>query len=730
MPRIDGRGKVTGTTRYAADVPMLGLAHARIVPSVYAHAVIRAIDASAALAVPGVIAVLRADDLPIVGTGDARQWEPLARDEAVFAGQPVALVVAETESIAADAAALVVVDAQPLPAVVDLVAAASDDPPATYRRGATTNVSSEERSVRGDAAAAIEASDVVVEGSFPSPWAYQAYLEPHAATAWTDPDGTLTVFSATQATFFTRDELGSIFGLPTSKVRVIPAPVGGGFGSKQLLLEPLVAGATLAVARPVRLVMTRREDIAATNPAQGLTVELRLGAMADGTLTGLEARVTYDAGAYTDNSWEWFAPTLVTGPYRWPAFDVTAVAVRTNRFGTGNYRAPTGPSGIFALESLLDELAGELSLDPIDLRRRNLVLEGEPDAEDEPWLPHGARECLDVLAAHPLWVGRGALPADEGVGLAIGVWHGSKAPSSAVCRIESDGRVTVITGAVDISGAATGLAMIAAETIGVPFDEVAVVTADTSSAPRSPSSNASAITYGAGPAVQAAAEVARDRLLRLAADAFEIDADDLEVVDGMVRPIDAPDLGRPIAEIASGFDGFAGRHRPLEGQASTAHTVGAPSAAGHLAHVRVDVETGGVELLDYVVVQDVGRALNPALVEGQMAGAAVQSIGRALTEALVHDDAGQLITGSFLDYAVPRAAMLPPIETHIVAIPAPEGPFGARGIGEAAMVPGPAAIGNAIRSATGVRLVELPMTTPRLWRALADGRGRPPATDR
>ncbi len=272
--------------------------------------------------------------------------------------------------------------------------------------------------------------------------------------------------------------------------------------------------------------------------------------------------------------------------------------------------------------------------------------------------------------------------------------------------------------------------MIAAETIGVPFDEVSVVTADTSAAPRSPWSAASAVTYGVGPAVQAAAEVARDRLLRVAADELEIDADDLEVVDGIVRPKGAPDLGRPIAEFASGFDDFFSRHPPLEGQASTAHTVGAPSAAGHLAHVRVDVETGRVELLGYVVVQDVGRALNPALVEGQMAGAAVQSIGRAVCEALVHDDQGQLVTGSFLDYAVPRASMLPAIETHIVAVPAPEGPFGARGVGEAPIVPGPAAIANAIRAATGVRLAELPMTAPRVWRALADLGGARAEEDR
>ncbi len=236
---------------------------------------------------------------------------------------------------------------------------------------------------------------------------------------------------------------------------MIPAAIGGGFGSKQLVIEPLVAGAALALGRPVRLVLTRQEDFAATNPSQGLTVDLRIGALSEGTLTALEARVTYDAGAYTENSWEWFAPVLVSGPYRWRAFDVTAVALRTNRFPTGNYRAPTGPSGVFALESLLDELALELAIDPVDLRRRNLVLEGEPDVDDEPWPRHGARECLDVLVAHPLWAGRQALPRDEGVGLAIGVWHGSKAPSSAVCRIEADGLVTVITGSVDLSGATT-----------------------------------------------------------------------------------------------------------------------------------------------------------------------------------------------------------------------------------------------------------------------------------
>jgi CO/xanthine dehydrogenase Mo-binding subunit len=312
--------------------------------------------------------------------------------------------------------------------------------------------------------------------------------------------------------------------------------------------------------------------------------------------------------------------------------------------------------------------------------------------------------------------------------MAIGVWLGAKEPAAAVCRLEPDGTISIITGVVDMSGATSGFATIAAETFGLPVEAVNIVAADTSSAPQSPASNASAITYGAGLAVQRAVAEARERLLRVAADDLEIDPDDLEIVDGFVRPRGSPDVGRPVADFAMALsESFGSKHGPVEGHAATAHSVLAPSVAGHLAHVRVDEETGAVEVLGYVVAQDVGRALNPALVEGQMLGGAVQSIGRALHEELIHDDHGQLLTGTFLDYAVPRAAMLPPIETAIVEVPAPEGPFGAKGIGEASILPGPAAIANAIAAATGLRLRDLPMTAPRIWRA-ADG--DPSAADR
>ncbi len=760
-PRIDAREKVTGTARYTADLDMPhGVLHARVVPAIYAHAVIRSIDGADALALPGVVAVLSAADLPIVGQGRARRFEPLARDEVVFAGQPVALVIAETEAAAEDAVELVRVDLEPLEPVVDVLAAiepgaplartlragpaapddedggptadapavgaaAAPDPDTAAAadagaRDVSPNVYSRSRDRLGDVAAAFAACDEVVAGTFRAGWVYQAYLEPHAAIAWLEPDGTLAVTSGNQGIFWPRDALAEIFGLPSSKVRVTGATLGGGFGSKQVVLEPLVAGAALRLRRPVRLVLTRAEDFAATKPHQGMVIELRIGARRSGEFGALEARLVYDAGAYADSSWEWFATQLVAGPYRWPAFDVEALAVHTNRPGTGNYRAPSGPQGVFALESLVDELADRLGLDPMDMRARNLVVEGDPMADGEAWPRIGAVECLERLREHPIWRRRAALPPGEGVGVAIGVWPGSTEPAAAACRMEADGTISVITGVVDISGSATGLAVIAAETFGLPVESVAIVCADTASAPRSPSSNASAITYSAGLAVQRAVADARDRFLAAVADRFEIAPDDLEIVDAIVRPRGSPAGGRPVRELAAELAGSYGP--PVEGHAATSHAVIAPSVAGHLAHVRVDGETGAIDLLDYAIVQDVGRAIDRALVEGQMLGGTVQSIGRAILEELAHDERGQLVTGTFLDYAVPRAMGLPPIDPVVVEVPAPEGPFGAKGVGEASILPGPAAIANAVAAATGLRLRELPMSARRVWAAAGSRR--------
>jgi CO/xanthine dehydrogenase Mo-binding subunit len=716
----------------------------------YAHARIRVIDASAALRLPGVVAVLTAADLPTVSRGTERRFEPLARDEVVFVGQPVALVVAETEAAAADAAGRVVLDLDRLEPVVDALAAiepgaplarvtltpdkseASDDPRAASAdsdAGSMTgtvsgNVFDRVRETRGDVTVAFTRCAAIVEGHFRAPWSYQAAIEPQVATAWLEPDGTLSVMATAQGTFVARDELAELFGLPSSRVRVTAPPVGGGFGAKQVVIEPIVAGAALRLRSPVRLVLDRRDDFTAANPAQGVVLDVRIGAAASGRLEGLAARIVYDGGAYTENSWQWFAPRLIAGPYHWPALDVEALGVRTKRFGAGNYRAPSGPQGVFALESLIDELAALLGVDPIEFRAANLVTEGEPMTDEAPWPRIAARECLDRLREHPLWARRDRLAHGEGVGIAIGVWPGSMQPAAASCRLEPDGTLRVVTGVVDISGTSSGFAVIAAEAFGVSVDHVTVVTADTDTAPQSPPTNASAITYASGRAVQQAAAEARDRLLAIAAAELEIAPEDLQIVDGVILPRGSPHAGRPVADLARELsESFDGPWAPVEGHAAIAHSLLAPSAAAHLAHVRIDRETGVTEVLGYAIAQDVGRAINPALVEGQMSGGAVQSIGRALWEELVHDREGQLLTGTFLDYAVPRAPMLPPIDTLIVEVPAPEGPFGAKGIGEAPVLAGPAAIANAIAAATGVRLRELPMSAPRVWAALRSNDG-------
>ncbi len=457
--------------------------------------------------------------------------------------------------------------------------------------------------------------------------------------------------------------------------------------------------------------------MAGTNPAPGSRIDVRIGATADGTLTGLDARLVFDTGAYIEWSIEGIAAVLIGGAYRWSAFDVRAYGVRTNRFGTGSYRGPGGPQAAFALESLIDELANKLGIDAIELRTRNLVAEGDQMVDGEPWPGLGHAAVLEAVRTHPLWQGRHDLPPDEGVGVAFGVWPGGKAPAAALCRLNADGSITITTGVVDMSGTTGAFQVIAAETFGIDPSRVEVVALDTDGAPQSPLSGGSVITYSSGRAIREAAADARRQMLAYAALEMEIDPADLEIVDGVIRPVGSPDLGRPIAEFAEDLHDFSSEFPPIEGHASTVQGSLAPSTAAHIAHVRLDPETGDVTVLGYVVSQDVGRALNPALVEGQMRGAAAQGIGWALHEELIHDDEGQLLTGSFLDYALPRAHQVPDIDTLIVEVPAPDGPFGAKGIAEASVIPAGAAVASAIAAAGGPRLREMPMTARRVWAA-------------
>jgi CO/xanthine dehydrogenase Mo-binding subunit len=653
------------------------------------------------------------------------------------------VVVAETEAAAEDAAELVVVDYTPLETVLDLEAALA--PGAALARTPSDDDASGMESVHaavgggdeelpeedlsgnvlkrgfrsdGDVETALAESDAVVALKVTTPWVYQGYLEPQTATAWIEPGGTLVVSASTQGAFLTRSELAELYGLGRDKVRVRAAPIGGAFGGKLVIIEPLVAGAALALRRPVRLVLTRSEDFQATNPAPALVYELRVGATRNGDFTALDARVLLDRGSTIEWGIEDIASTLVAGPYRWPAFAIRTYGIQTNRVTLGAYRGPGAPSAAFAIESALDELAERLELDPVELRLRNAVVEGDMGVSGRAFPVIGAREVLEAVRDHPIWSDRGSVGPDEGIAMAIGYWPGGNEPGTAACRLDEDGHLTVVTAVSDLTGTMTTFAAIAAQVIGLPADRVRVVTADTASAPYAGVSGGSKITYTVGRAVQKAAEEVRERLLHIASEELEIAASDLEIVDGEVRAVGAPDRSLSVQELAEKALAWGGQYEPVQGHGGAAQPAPSPAAAAHIAHVRVDRDTGEVELLRYAVVQDVGHALNPALVEGQMRGGAAQGIGWALYEELRHDENGRLLSGSFLDYAIPTAERVPEIDTVIVEVPAPAGPFGAKGVGEPPVIAAPAAIANAIQVAVGVRPRELPMTAPRVWALL------------
>jgi len=742
-PRLDGEGKVRGTARYTADMPVHGLLHARLVLAAEAHGRIAGIDVSGAVALPGVVAVLTAEDLPIVDGVAGRVGQPLASSEVVYSGQPVALVVAETEAAAEDGVDQVIVSIDPLPAVLDLEAAMAPDAPLARvvagsvdgadagaahaavdgADGATDedlsdNVAGRQRMAAGDVGAGLSDGAARAGGDFATSWIHQGYLEPQSATAWLEPDGELVVSSSTQGAFGLRQQVADLLGWPHDRVRVRPAVLGGAFGGKMMICEPLAATATVLLQRPVRLVLTRMEDMAASNPAPGQRFSLEASANAEGRFLAVRGRVLLDRGSNDEFGLEALGAMLTAGPYRWDARELSSYGVLTNRVGFGAYRAPSAAPAAFAIETVVDELALSLGVDPIELRLRNVLVEGDPGPDGNPFPVFGAVECLERLRAHPLWEQRGSLPDGEGIGVALGWWPGGLEPAAASCRLDADGGLTVVTGAVDMSGTESAFQTIAAEAFGLELDSVRVVAGDTAQTPYAGLSGGSKITYTVGRAVQRAAEGAREKLLDVAAAELEIAPEDLEIVDGAVRPAGSPDRALTIASLASKVLSFGSKYAPIEGYAGVAQTSRAPGAAAHLAHVRVDRETGAVELLRHVIAQDVGRALNPALVAGQLLGGVAQGVGWALLEELAYDDEGQLRTGSFVEYAMPTIDRVPPVDIEIVEVPAPDGPFGAKGVGEPPVIAVAASIANAIADAVGVRLRELPMTPERVWAAM------------
>lgn len=738
-PLLDGKEKVTGALRYVPDLALPGTLHLRFVTSPYAHARIDNIDTTAALALPGVTAVLTAADLPDIPP-TTRNRLLLARGRTLFAGQPVALVVAESPTAAQDAVDQVWVEYEPLPAAVTLDEALAADAPLVWPGGAPgesgeaaahgadvggesqekrpSNVTRQSDFRRGDVEEGFAAADVVVEHTFTTAMVHQNYLETHAVLIQPDPlTGGATVWSSTQAPFYVREQVAEVLGVAETAVRVVATTPGGAFGGKFLLYELLVALVARKFGRPVRLALTRGEDLLATTPAPAARLHLKLGARKDGTLTALAADLTFDVGCYP--SAHAIGAFMLGSLYRIANFDLHYTEVMTFKLSAAAYRAPAMPQVTFALESLIDEAARKLQLDPLALRLQNCIRSGDLLANEKPAPTIGMEQVLERLQAHPAWQNRhNARAAGRGVGVAVGGWPGGVEPAAASCELHRDGTLQVKVSSADLTGTPTGFALIAAEAFGIDPQKVGVVRGGTTMA-YSGAAGGSKITYTVGSAVLKAAQEARVQTLEIAAQEFEADVADLEMVADQVRVKGVPDRAMTLSDIAKMTMRFGGKYAPVVGNGRHADPDSAPTYCAQLAEVEVDEETGEVRVQRLVLVQDVGRAINPLAIRGQMAGGAMQGVGWALYEQMHHDEQGQLLTGSWLDYAVPHFEdAVPQMDLVIVEVPSERGPFGARGVGEPPVIATAAAVANAIADGSRARLTSLPMTPPRVLDAL------------
>ena len=754
VTRIEGVGKVTGKTVYADDMQLPRMLHAKVLGSPYAHARIKAIHTGKAREHPGVEAVVTAADLPEYKRNDSnRRGIIFPDDEVLFHGQPIAAVLASDPHVAEEALALIEVDYEALAPVVDPIAAMEEGSPLvrspltdvdrseerghvsagveqTEAEGKPTNVASQMNFKRGDIEAGFAEADVVVEHTWRSAVVHQSYIEPHSTVADYDNSGDLSVWTSTQAPFYISEELSQTLGIPENKIRVTATEVGGGFGGKIYLQELMVAALAMMVRRPVKYIMSRKEDMLAATPAPQAVVELKTGMKRDGTLTALQSRVIYDSGAFPG------APMLpgcllVGGYYKCDNLDIQGYEVLTNKVSVGALRAPGAHNVTFAIESHMDMMARELGLDPIEVRLKNAVEEGDPLPSGQPYPRIGLKQCIDAIADSEVWkrrVGAGLEPArpesdngkKRGVGLAIGGWLGGLQPASAIVCLNSDGTINVTVGSADITGTNTSFAQIAAEVLGVRMEMVNVTSGDTRTAPYAGMSAGSKTTYTVGRAVKLAAEDAKRQMLEIAAQRLEMTPEDLEMVDGEVRVraggSDAQSF--TFARLGKWTTNFGAYYPAVVGRGAISARKMAPGFTAQAAEVEVDPDTGEITLLGFAIAQDAGFAINPLSVAGQMEGGASQGIGIALFEEMLYDDQGRLINGNLLDYRMPTMRDLPPIESIIVEVPSEEGPYGARIVGEPSIVAGAAAVANAVADAIGVRVTEAPITPERVLRAL------------
>lgn len=741
IPKVDALERVTGTARFGADLKLQGMLYGKVLRSPHPHAIIRRIDTSRALALEGVKAVVTADDLPpleearaafggelMIDLADLRRLT-IAHDKALFEGHAVAAVAATTPEIAEAALDLIHVDYEVLPVVENALEAMKPDAPLLHPTLYTrtlgekptkpSNIATIVETGFGDLEKAWAEADVVVEQSFETQMVHQGYLEPQACVAWVDAEGKINVWTATQGTFNAQRMLSALLKIPLHQINVIPAEIGGAFGGKiYVILEPLAILLSRKAGRPVKMVMDRAEVFRATGPASPAYITVKAGAKRDGHLTGLYAKVVMDAGAFPGAPIQG-ATWCIFAPYKAPAMKVEAYDVVTNKPRVQAYRAPGSTAVAFATETTLDMLAERLGMDPLELRLRNAAEEGDTNVTGQKYGRIGVKAVLQAVKNHPHW-NTPLEGKNRGRGMAMGAWMGATLTSSSQVIVNVDGTVNIVTGQVDLTGTRTTMLQMVADMLQLPLEQISIRVGDTASTPYTDLSAGSRTTFTQSAALARACQSVLEQMKERAAEALSkpdrrLTTHDIEYGDGKFWVKNDPEQVIPWRQVAA-----LTRTRgtgPIVGTGTVTRLQPANEFAAQLCDVEVDPETGKVKILRFTIFQDVGKAINPTQVEGQMQGGAAQSIGWALHEYYAWDK-GKLRNPTLLDYREPTALDLPMLDTCIVEVPAPDGPFGVRGVGEPPIVPAPAALANAIYRAVGVRLTKLPMTPEAVFWAI------------
>ena len=731
--RHDGTDKVTGRALYGADIRLAGMLYGAVLRSPHSHARILAIDTSQAEALPGVKAVVTSADLPEVEDKLRDQGEgsinlryqsnnTLARDKVLYYGHAVAAVAATSLHIAQEAASLIQVTYEVLPPVMDVRQAMRDDAPVLLESLRTdelgkkgdkpTNIAGHYQDKRGDLGRGFRQATVIVEREFVTGTVHQGYIEPQNGTALYNADGQVTIWTSTQAAFGIRDEVADILKIPVSRVRVIPMEIGGGFGGKiGAYLQPIaVLLSKKSGFRPVKLTMSYSEVLAATGPTSASIIRVKIGADKSGKITAAQATLMYEAGAFPGSP-VGSGMGVIFGPYRLDNVQIDGYDVVVNKPRAAAYRAPGGTNASFACEVVLDELSEKLGIDPLEFRLINGAKEGDrrPDGTVNRCI--GYLETVQAAREHPHYSASLEGP-NRGRGVASGYWGNYGGKSSASASANKDGTVSLVLGSVDIGGTRTSLSMQLAETLGIPVTDIKPQVADTDTVGFTEGTYGSRTTFATGWAAYELGQSLKKQLIERAAQHWEVEPEEVSFDSGVFST-----NGRHMTfkELASKLDDLCS---PVMASATVQPETEGAAFGTHIVDVEVDPETGKVQILRYTAVQDVGTAIHPAYVEGQIQGGTAQGIGWGLNEEYVYDEQGHLVNASLLDYRVPTCLDLHMIDTVLVEVPNPGHPYGVRGVGEVPIVPPPGAIANAIYRAIGVRMQVLPMSPAHILEAL------------